>query len=188
MAPFVGGDLGEHRAEAHFEEARNGRRNFDAPQVEAFGPRQLEHQLALDVKKGRHYGRHGLAVQRNEVAGCGQRTAHGRFGLVDHKPVDGAILERALAGEAALLAAVDGFFDGADFPLAYHGEVGQAFLDGPFRGRRTPVEPGLVELRGESAGVLLNLFKLPAIEFEFGNGHSRDYNEAGAALSGGTLA
>jgi len=107
---------------------------------------------------------------------------------VDDKPLDRAEFKWPLTGDAPLFALFDGLFDGADFPLAYHGEVGQAFLDGPFRGRRTPVEPGLVELRGESAGVLLNLFKLPAIEFEFGNGHSRDYNEAGAALSGGTLA
>jgi hypothetical protein len=32
--------------------------------------------------------------------------------------------------------------------------------------------------------LLLNLFKLPAIEFEFGNGHSRDYSEDGAIAGG----
>jgi hypothetical protein len=30
--------------------------------------------------------------------------------------------------------------------------------------------------------LLLNLFELTAIEFEFGNGHSGDYSEAGPAL------
>lgn len=184
MAAFVGGDLGEHRPQAHFEEARNRRRDFHAPQVQPIGPLQQQHQLALDVKEGRHYGSYRLAVQGNEVARCGQRTAHRRLRLVDYKPVDSAILEWALAGEAALLAAMDGFFDGADFPLAHHGEVRQALLDGPFQGRRTPVKAGLVEFRGESAGLLLNLFKLPAIEFEFGNGHSRDYSEDGAIAGG----
>jgi hypothetical protein len=29
--------------------------------------------------------------------------------------------------------------------------------------------------------LLLNLFKLTAIEFEFGNGHSGDYSEGGPA-------
>ena len=74
---------------------------------------------------------------------------------------------------------VDGLFDGADFPLSHHGEVSQALFDGPIPRGHAPVEAGLVEPRRQFVGLLLNLFKLPAIEFEFGNGHTRDYSEAG---------
>jgi hypothetical protein len=119
-------------------------------------------------------------MQGDKVVRRGQRPADGRFRLVDDEPVYGAILEGTLAVEAALLAPVDGLPDRADFPFAHHNKVRQAFLNGPFRGRRTPVEASLVELRGQLAGLLLNLLKLLAIEFEFRDGHSRDYSEATA--------
>jgi hypothetical protein len=180
MAPLVGGDLGEHRSQAHFEEPGDGRGHFNASQVEAVGAFQLQDQLALHVIKGRQHGGHWLAVQGDEMVRRGQRAADRRFRLVDDEPVYGAILEGALAVEATLFAPVDSLPDRADFPLAHHNKVRQAFLNGPFCGRRTPVETSLVELRGELAGLLLNLLKLLAIEFEFGDGHSRDYSEATA--------
>src|SRR5271157_134539 len=107
-------------------------------------------------------------MQGDEMARRGQRTANGRFRLVDDKAVDSAILEGALAGEATLYAPIDGLLDRPDFPLADHREVSQAFLDGPFPGSGTPVKARLVELLDEFAGLLLDLFKLTAIEFEFG--------------------
>ena len=176
MAAFVGGDLGEHRTQAHFQEARDGGGDLDAPQVEAIGTGQLNQDLALHVQKGRQDGRHGLAVQGHEVARRRHGIAHGWFRLVDDKPVDRAVLERTLAGDAALFAMVDGALDGEEFPLPHHGEVSQAFLDGPIRGRRAPIEAGLIEGCGQFAGLLLNLFKLLAIEFQLGKGHSRGYS------------
>ena len=123
-----------------------------------------------------------MAVQGDKVRRSGQGTAYGGFGLVDDEAVDGDVLKRSLAGEAAFLALADGLLDGAEFPLAHHDEVSQAFFDGPIDRRRAPIEAGLVELRGEFTGLLLNLFKLAAIELEFGDGHSVDYSEDGPAL------
>jgi len=183
MPPFVGGNLGEHGAQTHFQEARDGGGDFDAAQIQAVGAGQLKEQLALDVEKGRQHGGYGLAVQRNKVPRRGQGGAHRRLGLVDDKPVDGAVLKGTLAGEATSFAVVDGLLDGADFPLPDHSKVSQAFLDGPIHWRRAPVEQRLVEPRGKFAGLLLDLFKLPAIEFEFGNGHSGDYSEGLHALA-----
>lgn len=177
MAALVGGDLGEHRTQAHFEEARDRRRDFDATEIQAVGALQLKDQLALNViKSGQHSG-HRLTVQGNEVARRGQGTANRRFRLMDYKPVDGAILKRTLSGETLLLSVINRLIDGADFPLPYHGEVRQAFLNGPLGRRRTPVKACLVEIRGEVTGLLLNLLELTAIKLEFGDGHSRDYSE-----------
>src|ERR1035441_11030745 len=50
-------------------------------------------------------------MQRDKTAGGGQRAAHRRLGPIDDEAVDGAVLERTLAGDAALAAAPDGFLD-----------------------------------------------------------------------------
>lgn len=178
MPALVGGDLGKHHPETHFEEAGNRGRYFDAAQVQALGAIQLYQELALDVEKRRQNGSHGLAVQGDEMLRRGHRSAHGGFRLVDDKAVDGAVFERTPASQASLPALIDGLFQRTDFPLAHHGEVRQAFFDRPVLRGGAPVEACFVEACGQVASTLLDLMKLLAIEFKFGDGHTRDYSEA----------
>src|SRR5437016_5650104 len=97
--------------------------------------------------------------------------ANGRLDLAQDEACDCGMLERAASSEAALAGTVDGMLDMLQFHVADHGQVGQALLDRPPAGSRTPVEFLLGQARCEGSGVFDNMFKLFTIGYELGMHH-----------------
>ena len=66
---------------------------------------------------------------------------------------------------------VYGLFNGPDFPLTDHSQVGQTLFDTPLSGPRPPIELGLAEACGQFVGLSGNAFKYLTVLFEFREHH-----------------